>query len=233
MSGLLYVVATPIGNPEDITARALATLAQADAVVCEEYRVGSTLLSHYGIEKPLVEINEHNESDQVPILIDRMEGGEKLALISDHGTPLVADPGYGLVARAIRSGIRVVPVPGASSVVAALVASGLPAQRFRFLGQLPPKTETRRQALRSLKAVTDTMVMLDAPYRLLPLLKSIRDELGSDRMIAVACNLTLADEQIVRGAVGDVVQHFTDRPFKGEFVITVEGARRLPRQQRS
>ncbi len=233
MSGTLYLVATPIGNPDDITLRALRILAEVDAVICEEYRIGSTLLSHYTIVKPLVELNEHTEAEQVPTLIERLTHGETLALISDHGTPLVADPGESLVQRALQAGVRVEPVPGASSVIAALVTSGLPAPRFRFLGQLPPKTEARRRALRALRNLREPFILLDAPYRLMPLLQAVRDELGSDRQIAVACELTMPGERIVRGSAGQVCAEFAAHPFKGEFVLVVDGNRNLHRQQRS
>jgi 16S rRNA (cytidine1402-2'-O)-methyltransferase len=225
VAGTLYLVATPIGNPEDITLRALRVLSEADTVVCEERRVGATLLSHYKIHKPLVEFNEHTGVEQVPALLERLARGENLALISDHGTPLVADPGAPLVRRALAAGMRVEPIPGASSIIAALVASGLPAARFRFLGQLSPKTEARRRALRELKDLHETFILLDAPYRLMPLLTSVRDELGAERQVAVACNLTMPDERIVRGTASQVLEEFERRPFKGEFVLMVSGAR--------
>ncbi len=225
MVGTLYLVATPIGNPEDITRRALRVLSEVDTVVCEERRIGSTLLSHYKIEKPLVELNEHTETAEVSMLIQDLVRGQNLALISDHGTPLVADPGSALVAQALQAGIRVEPIPGASSIVAALVASGLPAARFRFLGQLPPKTEARRRALRELQDVRETLVLLDAPYRLLPLLESVKEELGAERQAAVACELTMPDERIVRGSVAELVKEFKRHPFKGEFVLVVSGVR--------
>jgi 16S rRNA (cytidine1402-2'-O)-methyltransferase len=225
MSGTLYLVATPIGEPDDITLRALRVLSEVHAVICEERRVGSTLLSHFSIVKPLVELNEHNEKARVPELVEQLERGENVALISDHGTPVVADPGGELVTRAVQRGIHVVPIPGPSSVIAALVASGLPAQRFRFLGQLPPKAEMRRRALRGIKKLPDTLVLMDAPYRLMPLLKSAKEELGELRQMVVACDLTMAGERFVRGTVGQVVEAFEREPFDGEFVCIVEGAK--------
>jgi 16S rRNA (cytidine1402-2'-O)-methyltransferase len=223
MPGNLYLAATPIGNFQDLTLRAHRVLSEVDAVVCEERRIGSTLLSHYKIEKPLLELNEHSEVAQVPELIRRLKEGESLALISDHGTPLLADPGATLVAQALAAGIRVEPIPGASSIVAALVASGLPSVRFRFQSQLPRKKDARGRALRKLKEVNDSVVLLDAPYRLLPLLQSVNDELGEARQVAVACELTMPDERFVRGPVGDVIQEFRRRPFKGEFVLVIGG----------
>ncbi|MGE5141799.1 MAG: 16S rRNA (cytidine(1402)-2'-O)-methyltransferase [Rudaea sp.] len=233
MGGILYVVSTPIGNPDDLTLRGRRILEQVDAVICEEQRVGSTLLSHYALTKPLVELNEHSEQEQVPVVIERLASGENLALISDHGTPLVADPGSPLVSQALAAGIRVVPIPGASSIIAALVASGLPANRFRFLGQLPPKTESRRRALRQAAGFGETLVLLEAPYRLLPLLRAVAAELGRERRVAIACNLTMSDERIVRGTAGEVLDQFERQPFKGEFVLVVEGKPKIRTQRRS
>jgi 16S rRNA (cytidine1402-2'-O)-methyltransferase len=224
VSGILYLVSTPIGEPDDITLRALRVLSEVEVVICEERRMGSTLLSHFEIDKPLVELNEHTEEGVVPSLVERLTRGENLALISDHGTPVIADPGGLLVTCALQTDIRVVPIPGASAVIAALVVSGLPAQRFRFIGQLPQKAELRRRAMREIKNIRETFVVLDAPYRLLPMLKSIREELGDWRQIVVACNLTMPDEHVVRGTVGQVVEAFERAPFKGEFVGIVQGA---------
>lgn len=223
MSGNLYLVSTPIGNPDDMTLRAVRVLTESDAVICEERREGSTLLAHLRLVKPLVELNEHTEEQVSETLVERLAAGENLALISDHGTPIVADPGARLVSRALQAGIHVVPVPGASAVIAAMVTSGLPEKRFRFLGQLPPKTETRRRALRALKHEPQTFILLEAPYRLIPLLRSVRDEFGGGRQICVACNLTMPDERIVRGTVGNVIEVFGRQPFRGEFVLVVAG----------
>ncbi|MGB8647338.1 MAG: 16S rRNA (cytidine(1402)-2'-O)-methyltransferase [Anaerolineae bacterium] len=226
MSGILYIVSTPIGNPLDLTLRGRRILAEVDAVICEELRVGSTLLAQYELAKPLVELNEHSEAEQVALLVERLVRGENMALISDHGTPLLADPGAPLVDSALKAGIRITPIPGASSIVAALVVSGLPAARFRFLGQLPPKTELRQRALAQYKELAETLVLLEAPYRLMPVLKSIQQELGPERRMAVVCNLTMRDERIVRGTVAEVVQTFIEAPFKGEFVLVIEGQQR-------
>lgn len=223
MSGTLYLVATPIGNDDDITLRALRVLREADAVICEEARVGSALLARYQLDKRLLELNEHTSVQDQELLIERLAQGERLALISDHGTPLVQDPGGSLVRQAIGAGIRVEPIPGASAILAALVASGLHAPRFRFLGQLPPKTDARRRAVRGLRDFRETLILIDAPYRLLPLLRTLRDELGGDRRMVVGCNLTQSDERFVRGNAGQVVAHFEREPFKGEFVVVIEG----------
>lgn len=221
--GSLFIVATPIGNVQDITLRGARVLREVDAVICEERRAASTLLAQLGIEKPLLELNEHSSANEVQALLERLQNGARLALISDHGTPLIQDPGADLVNAAIQTGIRIEPIPGASSILAALVASGIAAPRFRFLGQLPPKREERKRVLQNLRRVRQTMILLDAPYRLLPLLEALREEFGKGRRAAVACNLTMPDETFVRGTLQEIFTHFTKYPFKGEFVIVVEG----------
>lgn len=223
---MLYIVSTPIGNPDDITLRALRVLREANVVICEERREGARLLHHYQIEKEVVELNEHTERACVLELLERLQRGEQLALISDHGTPLLADPGGRLVARAIAANIPVTAVPGASSLLAALVMSGLPMERFRFIGMLPAKKEARRRALEALRRERDTLVLMDAPYRLLPLLEDIAALLGASRRIAVACDLTMLTEFVERGTVGEVLARFRERRWKGEFVIVV-GAEHL------
>lgn len=221
--GNLYIVATPIGNLEDLTRRARRVLTEADAVVCEERRAGSTLLAQLQLTKPLYELNEHSRPADVGALCERLGSGENLALISDHGTPLIQDPGADLVNAAIRAGIRVEPVPGASAILAALVASGIAAPRFRFLGLLPPKREQRAQTLENLRAVREPLILLDAPYRLMPLLNALRDAFGAERGAAVACDLTTPQENFVRGTLAEIIEYFGRHPFKGEFVLVVEG----------
>lgn len=220
---MLYIVSTPIGNPDDITLRALNMLRGANAVICEEQRAGARLLRYYQIEKELIDLNEHTERELIPELMERLRRGETLALVSDHGTPLLADPGARWVEQVIREHIAVSAVPGASSLLAALVVSGLPIERFRFVGMLPAKTLERRQALAHLKDERDTWVVLDAPYRLAPLLSDLQGALGALRDVVVACNLTMPEEKIVRGRIDHVRASFEKNPFKGEFVIVVAG----------
>jgi 16S rRNA (cytidine1402-2'-O)-methyltransferase len=227
------VVSTPIGNPDDLTLRARRVLGEVDIVIVEERRAGSTLLKQLGIMRSLVELNEHSTPEETGALVEELRGGANLALISDHGTPLVQDPGHDLVRAAIRAGARVEPVPGASSILAALVASGLPAPRFRFVGQLPPKAEARQQALVDLAAATETLVLVDAPYRLSPLLRALSETLGGERRAVVAQNLTMPDERFDRGTLQELVNRFTQVPFKGEFVIVVEGARASPKSRKN
>lgn len=223
--GTLYIVATPIGNYDDLTLRGLETLRRADGVICEERRAGSTLLAHFQISKPLYELNEHSRGEERTALLERLRGGESLALISDHGTPLIQDPGAELVRAAIDADIALVPIPGASAVLAALVASGIPAPRFRFVGQLPANTQERRRVLRELRELHETLILLDAPYRLARLLEALTAEFGAERRAAVACNLTMPTETFVRGTLGEVKAHFDAAPFKGEFVVVLEGSR--------
>lgn len=220
---MLSLVSTPIGNPDDITLRALRVLREAHAVICEERRHGARLLKIYQIENTLIELNEHTERAVVPELLTRLRAGDHLALISDHGTPLLADPGARLVARALAERLPVTAVPGASSVLAALVVSGLPMDTFRFVGMLPVKTDARRAALRRLKDERATWVALDAPYRLAPVLADLREMIGAERRAVVACELTTPNEMVVRGNLGEIVTFFEQHPFKGEFVIIVAG----------
>lgn len=220
---MLYIVSTPIGNPEDITLRALRILREAEAVICEETRQGARLLRRYQIEKELIDLNEHTERERVPELIRRLKQGATFALVSDHGTPMLADPGGRLVERAIAEQVPVSAAPGASSLLAALVVSGLPACPFRFAGLLPAKKEERRAALARWKDERSTWVLLDAPYRLAALLDDLHTAVGGDRQVVVACDLTMPTERVVRGRAAQVVEHFRSHPFKGEFTIVVAG----------
>ncbi len=224
---MLYIVSTPIGNPDDITLRALRVLREANAVICEERRAGGRLLHQYQIENEIIDLNEHTERERIPELIARLKNGETLALISDHGTPLLNDPGERLVERAIAAGIPTTAVPGASSLLAALVVSGLPMDRFRFVGLLPVKKDTRRAALAKLRDERETWVVLDAPYRLNALLEDLRGALGAERRLVVACDLTMPTEKVVRGTASQALEHFYKNPFKGEFTIVIAGKRTL------
>lgn len=225
--GTLFVVATPIGNYGDLTLRARRVLRECDAVICEERRAGSTLLAHFQIEKPLYEWNEHSRAEEARELLDELQRGKNLALISDHGTPLLQDPGAELVHLAIRENLRVEPIPGASAILAALVASGIHAPRFRFVGRLPQKKEARAATLKLVRETRETMIFIDAPYRLNALLGALREAFGDERRGAVACNLTMPDENFVRGPLQEIAEHFAENPFKGEFVIIVEGNRQI------
>ena len=223
-SGVLYLVATPIGNMDDITVRALQILRTVDLVVCEEYPVGERLLKRYSIDRPMMDLNEHNEAERVPEVLRYLRDAKSVALISDGGMPLVQDPGEHLVGAAIEAGMPVTCVPGPSSITAGLALSGLPTARFRYVGYVPPKKPLRRQALAQLRDDPDTLVFAEAPYRLTALLEDIEGVIGADRRAAVACELTTPDEAVYRNTVGALLRHFRAHPFKGEFVIVLAGA---------
>lgn len=217
----LHVVATPIGNLGDISLRALATLAAADAVVAEDTRVTKTLLAHYGIATPLVSYHEHNAAVMRPHLLARLTGGATLALVSDAGTPLVSDPGFKLVSEALACGVDVISVPGASAVLAALVVAGLPTDRFFFEGFLPQKSGARRQRIAELASIPGTLVFFESPRRLGESLGDLAAILGP-RKAAVARELTKFFETVRRGTLAELSAAFAEEPApKGEIVVLV------------
>jgi 16S rRNA (cytidine1402-2'-O)-methyltransferase len=217
------LVATPIGNLEDITLRALRILREeVAAIACEDTRQSQKLLEHYQIRKPLVSYHEHNEASRTAELIEKLERGESVALISDAGTPLVSDPGYRIVKAAIEGQIAVVPIPGASAVLAGLAASGLPTDEFRFIGFLPPKSGARRKALEGLTDERATVIAYESPHRLLDTLAEMSEVFGT-RRIVVARELTKLHEEFLRGSAGAVHAELSKRPsVKGEITILIE-----------
>lgn len=218
----LYLVATPIGNLADITLRALETIAAADLLACEDTRVTRVLLDRYGIRRRAVPYHEHNAEEAGPRLIEALLAGQSVALVSDAGTPLVSDPGYRLVERALEVGIRVVPLPGPSAVLAALAASGLPTDTFLFAGFLPVKDGQRRSRLEELKSVPATLVFFESPRRLADTLAAMADLFGSGRRAAVARELTKAFEEIRRGTLGELAAQYGEASApKGEVVVCV------------
>ena len=225
----LYVVATPIGNLGDVTLRALRVLAAADAVLAEDTRVTRTLLAHYGIGTPLVAYHEHSGEGVRERVIERLRRGEALALVSDAGTPLVSDPGYRLAEAAIGAGVAVTPIPGASAILAALVASGLPSDRFFFEGFLPPRAAARRTRLNELAGIPGTLLLFEAPHRLPEMLADAAAILG-DRPAAMARELTKRFETLRRGRLGELAAAFAaEGPPRGEVVVLVgEGAGPAP-----
>ncbi|MBK6425396.1 MAG: 16S rRNA (cytidine(1402)-2'-O)-methyltransferase [Blastocatellia bacterium] len=223
MSGTLYVVATPIGNLEDITRRALRVLGEVKVVACEDTRRTRTLLTHFGLATPTVSYHEHNESSRAAELIARLLDGESVALVSDAGTPCISDPGYRLVREAAAAGIDVVPVPGASAAVTALSASGLATDTFLFVGFMPSKRSARKARLAELAGVRETIVFYEAPHRIGAMLEDLREAFG-DREIVVAREITKLHEEIVRGSVSEVTAKLTAERHRGEFVVVVEGA---------
>jgi 16S rRNA (cytidine1402-2'-O)-methyltransferase len=226
MAGTLFLVATPIGNPGDITLRAVETLKSVDLVVYEERREGERLLRHLSIEKPVESLNEHNEAAASFHILDHLRSGKSVALVSDSGTPVFSDPGQLLVRRAIEHRIRIVPIPGASSLLPALIVSGFSIDQFLFYGWLSPKKDRRRAELRQLMQERRTVVLMDTPYRLLPLLKDLAETFGTGRRLCIAFNLTMPDEQMFYGTAAELLQQFSARERKGEFVIVVEGKNR-------
>lgn len=215
----LYPVATPIGNLSDMSLRALEVLANADLVVCEDTRVTRTLLDRYALKKPTAAYHEHNAARERPRLLAMLKGDMTLALVSDAGTPLVSDPGYKLVEEAIEAGVPVVPVPGPSAILAALVAAGLPTDTFAFLGFLPPKTAARRTRLSAFAAVPATLVLYEAPHRAAETLSDMADVLGADRPGALARELTKRFEEVRRGTLGELAAGARSDPPRGEIVL--------------
>jgi 16S rRNA (cytidine1402-2'-O)-methyltransferase len=221
--GTLFVVATPIGNLEDVTLRGLRVLKEADLIACEDTRQTQKLLSHYAIEKPTVSYHEHNEAERATELVARLEQGATVALVSDAGMPGISDPGYRVVALAVERGITVVPIPGAVAFATALAASGLPTDSFRFNGFLPAKSGQRREVLESLLTSTVTEIFYEAPHRLIDALKDTVGVLGAQRPVVVARELTKVHEEFVRGGAAEVLRRFEERAgeVKGEIVLLI------------
>lgn len=217
----LYLVATPIGNYDDISLRALTILKQADLIVCEEYKQARRLLSYHKIERPLLSLNEHNEKESSEEIILKIKEGKRVALISDCGTPLFSDPGHYLVDICIAEKINIIPVPGANSLIPALTGSGLNIEKFYFYGWLSPKKDERRQELFRLKKVDELIVLLDTPYRLLSLVEDIVKSFGKDTPTVLAYQLTQKEEQFIRGSAEFVVSKVKKGSLKGEFVLLV------------
>ena len=221
---MLYLVPTPIGNLEDITLRALRILKEVDLVACEDTRTSGILLSRYDIETPKTSYHEHNETKKAPQLIKQMLAGQKVALISDAGSPGISDPGFYLVRECMRREIRVEALPGPTAFVPALAASALPSDRFVFEGFLPTK-KGRQTRLDELRSEQRTMIFYESPYRILKTLHQLADALGGDRPAAVARELTKKFEEVRRGTLADLTAYFEGPgTVKGEFVLVVAGA---------
>ena len=222
--GQLYVVSTPIGNMGDFSFRAVETLRTVSLVLAEDTRHSRHLLDRYGITTPLQSYHEHNEAKATPALVQRLLGGESLALVSDAGTPLLSDPGGRLVGAAIEAGIRIVPVPGASALLAALVASGLDATRVTFFGFLPRKGRERDEVLREIAALKHTAVVYEAPGRVAATLADLAAAGGAERQVVAARELTKQFEDLRRGTAGDLARYYEESPARGEVVLLVAGA---------
>jgi 16S rRNA (cytidine1402-2'-O)-methyltransferase len=217
----LYIVSTPIGNYDDLTIRALNVLKDSDFIICEEYKEASRLLNHFNIKKELYALNEHNEKEASEELISKIKQSKSVSLISDCGTPIFSDPGAYLVNLAIENEIKVVPVPGASSILTALVGSGLNLDKFHYYGWLSPKKEIRRKQLQELKVRKYTTVLMDTPYRLKTLLEDIVNVLGDDVQTALAYELTTSNEKFIRGSAREVLNEVISQNLKGEFVLVL------------
>jgi 16S rRNA (cytidine1402-2'-O)-methyltransferase len=219
-AGCLYLVATPIGNLEDITLRALRTLKEADQIACEDTRHTQKLLNHYSIAKPLVSYHEHNELTRAPELVLAMEQGQQIALVSDAGMPLVSDPGYRLVTLALRHHLPVVPVPGPSALLAALSASGLPNEEFLFAGFLPARSAERKRALERLRIEDRTIILYEAPHRIAEALGDAREVLG-DRPACLAREVTKLHEEFRRGTLSELTASLSEKPARGEITLLI------------
>jgi 16S rRNA (cytidine1402-2'-O)-methyltransferase len=228
-SGCLYLVATPIGNLEDITLRALRILKEVDQIACEDTRHTLKLLNHYGIAKPLVSYHEHNEMTRAPELVLAIERGAQIALVSDAGMPLVSDPGYRLVTLALRHHLPVVPVPGPSALLAALSASGLPNEEFLFAGFLPARSGERKRALERLRIEDRTMILYEAPQRIEETLAAAREVLG-DRPACLAREVTKLHEEFRRGTLSDLAASLSEKPARGEITLLIGP---VPAEQRA
>ncbi len=225
MPGTLYIVATPIGNLEDITLRALRILKEVDLIAAEDTRHTKKLLTHYGIQKPLTSYHEHNEKTKSSRLIHRLKEGCRVALVSDAGTPLLSDPGFRLVREAIRAEAQVIPVPGPSALTAVLSACGLPTVSFAFEGFLPAKKAQRRKTLTGLREEERTLVFYEVPHRMQESLRDILEILG-DREIVLGREVTKVHEEFLRGSVSQLISDTGPREWRGEITVVVGGAGR-------
>ena len=228
MRGNLYIVATPIGNLEDITLRALRVLREVDLIAAEDTRHSLKLLNHYGIEKPLISYWSEREKVRSEEIINLLKAGKSVALISDAGTPGISDPGAVLISRAIQEGITVIAIPGPSALIAALSISGLPAQEFLFCGFLPPKRADRIRKLETLKFEKRTIVLYEAPHRILESVDDMKKVFGPERRAAIIKELTKIHEEVLRGTLEELYSKLLESVIAGEYVIIVEGGAEKP-----
>ena len=230
-AGTLYIVSTPIGNLEDITIRAVRVLKEVGIIAAEDTRHTRQLCAHFGIPTPLTSYHDFNKEEKTAVLLDRLRSGISVALVSDAGTPVISDPGYFLITRSIEAGILVVPIPGPSAVLAALAASGLPTDAFRFEGFLPRKDGPRSKRIESLREDSASLILFESPHRIEKLLTSLRAILGNRRAV-LARELTKLFEEFHRGTLDELLMHVQSRPPKGEITLVVEGAQKRKRPDR-
>ncbi|WP_114890263.1 16S rRNA (cytidine(1402)-2'-O)-methyltransferase [Haemophilus influenzae] len=225
LTGILYIVATPIGNLQDITQRALETFAQVDLIAAEDTRHSGLLLSHYGIKKPFFALHDHNEQEKAHILVEKLKQGSNIALISDAGTPLISDPGFHLVRQCREAGIRVVPLPGACAAITALCASGIASDRFCFEGFLPAKSKARKDKLENIAEEDRTLIFYESTHRILDTLEDMQAVLGEGRYIVLAREMTKTWETITGNTIKNLCEWLLEDPnrTKGEMVLIVEG----------
>ena len=223
MSGILYIVSTPIGNLDDITFRAIETLKSVDLILAEDTRHSKHLLDHYQITIPSESFHEHNETDKTQNIIQRLESGQNIALISDAGTPLISDPGFVLVREAKNSGLSVVPIPGASALISALSASGLASNHFKFLGFLPSKQSARQKIIKAHQHNQETLIFYESPKRILASVEDLLQILGANRLVCLAKEITKSFETIITDTLENLLTHLRADPAhqKGEFVILI------------
>ncbi len=224
-TGILYIIATPIGNLQDITQRALETFAQVDLIAAEDTRHSGLLLNHYGIKKPFFALHDHNEQQKADLLVEKLQQGANIALISDAGTPLISDPGFHLVRKCRQAGLKVVPLPGACAAITALCASGIASDRFCFEGFLPAKTKARKDKLQNIAEEDRTLIFYESTHRILDTLEDIEAVLGADRYIVLAREITKTWETISGDTVSNLRQWLAEDPnrTKGEMVLIIEG----------
>lgn len=220
--GTLFLVPTPVGNMEDITARALRTLRECDLILAEDTRTSGNLLRHFEISKPMLSYHKFNEHQTVQSVVDRLKAGETIALVSDAGTPGISDPGFLVAREAIKEGIEVITLPGATAFVPALVSSGLPCDRFCFEGFLPQK-KGRMTRIETLKDETRTMIFYESPHRVVKALEQIGSVFGMDRQVSACREISKIHEESVRGSIEEVLAHFSQVEPRGEFVLVVAG----------
>ncbi len=233
MKRKLYIVSTPIGNYDDITLRALKILGEVDFIICEEFKQARRLLSYHKLEKELVSINEHNEDEYSDEVLQKLLSVNSVALISDAGTPLFSDPGKILVSKAISKGIQIVPIPGASSILSALVGSGFDLSNFYFYGWLSPKKELRRSQLNNLKSKNELLIIMETPYRLQALLSDISKTFNKNQFVVVAFKLTQNDEYFYRRTIKEVIADTSKLKSKGEFVLLIDNRNKKSWENRS
>ncbi len=224
MKGTLYLVATPIGNLKDITLRALEILKSVDRIACEDTRHSLKLLQAYEISKPLLSLHQHNEVKRSTVVLEKLQAGESIALISDAGTPLVSDPGYRLVRAVLEAGLNVESIPGPCAAINALALSGLPTDSFYFLGFLPPKSAARQRRFEALRDFPSTLVFYESPHRIQKFLQEAHGVFGA-REVVIAREMTKKFEEVYRGPLQAKAQSLPLRSWKGEFVVLVSGAK--------